>query len=592
MSRPIRAGLLALLLLVSLQVGALIPSPALADVGPADDRLLATPTSWWTYTGVTPSEVTSYLAVNNARLTDIQATSSSPKLTVTMVANSGDYASASWWYYGLTETQVNNKLAANSARPLSMSAYSTSNGVRYAVVMVSNTGTSQHASWWYQGSAKLINNKVSANGARLTDLSPYPGGGYVAIMVGNSGADTQSWWWYHGLTASQVTDDLAAHSARMIDLSRNHDGSFNVVMYGDTSTRWYWFYNLSPSAAVDKANQLGERILDTTSYSVNGKRRVAVVMTENLNALSQRLLGVMAPAVDSGSYGFYLKEVGGQTLAGLQQERRFEPAETLALLYHAKSIHEESIGNTTDAHVVTYHYSNLADPNDGSICPDDSATTTTTNLKNANLLMMQNSDHRMARAILEKYTKKLVARYGKSLGLTSTVINRNIGCSSTGSPNRSTLSDLGTSLESFQDGTVTSNLTWQAQFRSRMLNESNYAPEFQASICPVVNEEAAALGKSASVASEFCNAMTWIDAAGSYRYQSTFPKNVSLSEISLTGVPYKTAGTITPQYLVFGDDVDGATLNSKSESDALQSARTDLYQEALRDDIRSALETW
>jgi len=431
------------------------PIAANAAVGPADDRLLSAPASWSTYTSLTPAQVTAYLSANDARLTDIQVTSSAPTFTVTMVRNAGAYQASWWWYYGLTESQVSSQLAANSARPVSLSAYSTTTGVRYAVVMVSNTGSNQESSWWYHGSASFLSNKLSANSARLTQLSPYPGGGYAAIMVGNTGTNARNWWWYHDVTGSAVNSALTTHSARLVDLSRNGDGTFNVVMYRDTSTRWYWYYNLSPAAAVAKANQLGERIIDATSYSVGGKQRVAVVMTENLNPLSRRLFAVIAPHVDSGSYGFYLKQVGGKTLAGLQQTKQFEPAGSLALLYHAKSIHEESLGNATDANIVTYHYRNLADPNDGSICPDDTNTTTTTNLKNANTKMMQNTDYRMARSILEKYGKTATLNYATSLGLSSTAINRNIGCPSSGTANRSTLQDLGKVYEAFQQGTVT-----------------------------------------------------------------------------------------------------------------------------------------
>jgi hypothetical protein len=50
-----------------------------------------------------------------------------------------------------------------------------------------------------------------------------------------------------------------------------------------------------------------------------------------------------------------------------------------------------------------------------------------------------------------------------------------------------------------------------------MLNQSNYAG-FKKAICPVVNQEAAKLGKSSSVAIAFCNAMTWIARGGSYGY--------------------------------------------------------------------------
>jgi hypothetical protein len=592
MPRRLRVGLLAFLFLLPVLTVALGMSAAHAGVGPADDRLLSSPASWSTYAGLTPAQVTGQLSANSARLTDIQVTSAAPTFTVTMLRNTGAYQTPSWWwYYGLTETQVNDRLSTNNARAVSLSAYSTTSGVRYAVVMVANTGSDQQSWWWYHGSASLISNKISANSARLTQLSPYPGGGYVAIMVSNTGTDARSWWWYHGLTGSAVTDALSTHSARLIDLSRNGDGTFNVVMYRDTSTRWFWYYNLSPAAALAKANQLGERIIDATSYSAGGKQRVAVVMTENLNALSQRLFTAISPHVDSGSYGFYLKQVGGKTLGGLQQTLRFEPAGSLALLYHAKSIHEESLGVTTDATLVTYHYSNLSDPTDGSICPDDSATTTVTNLKNADTQMMQNSDYRMARGILEKYSKTATLKYATSLGMTSTQINRNIGCPASGTPNRSTLVDLGKVYEAFQQGTVTSNATWTAQFQSRMLNDLNYSG-FETSICPVVSQEATALGKSADVATSFCNAMTWLGTRGNYQYSSAYPSKVSLSDVSLTGVPFKSAGTVTPRYYVFGDDVDGTTVNSQSESDGISAARTKLYQEALRGQIRAALKTW
>ena len=50
----------------------------------------------------------------------------------------------------------------------------------------------------------------------------------------------------------------------------------------------------------------------------------------------------------------------------------------MKVLYHAKSIHEESLGNTFDSTSITYHFNNLADPKDGNICPDNFGSTTTT----------------------------------------------------------------------------------------------------------------------------------------------------------------------------------------------------------------------
>ena len=589
MKRRTKAAILAVAAVLQMTVVALIGSaPANAAVGPADDRQLSTPTSWATYNGATAAQVNSYLSANSARLTDIQVESSTPTFTVTMVKNSGSYSSGWWWYYDQTEAQVNSHLSTNHARPISISAYSTSSGVRYAVVMVSNSGANAKPWAWYHGTASFISGRLTANHARLIDFSPFPGGGYTAIMVDNTGTNATGWWWYYGVTSTAVNNALSTNHARLIDISRNSGGTFNVVMYA-SRTRAYWYFGYSPATMLEKANQLNERIISAYSYVSSGTKYQVAAMVENSNAASQALRNIIAPKVDSGAYGFYLKQVGGSTLASLQSQKQYEPASALKVLYHAKSIHEEALGNTTDTTSITYHYHNLADPNDGDICPDSYATTTTTNLKNADTLMMQNSDNRMTRGILEKYTKASMLSYATSLGLTSTQINHNIGC---GTPhNKTTLADLGKVYEAFQNGTVTSNSTWQAQFKSRMLNQSNYSG-FQTSICPIVNQEASALGKSQATATSFCNAMTWIAKGGSYQYADNFPYTVSWDGLSMTGVPYKSGGVSAPKFFIFGEFVDGTSIGSQSEADSVNNARSKLYQEALRPYIHAALATW
>ena len=590
MRRAITAACVAAVAVLQLTVAVLMGAgSAHASVGPADDRQLSTPTGWATYNGVTATQVNSYSSSNSARLTDIQVESSTPTFTVTMVKNSGSYASAWWWYYGKTEAQVNSLLSANHARPISMSAYSTSSGVRYAVVMVSNSGANAKAWGWWHGTASFISGKLATNHMRLIDFGAFPGGGYTAIMVDNTGSNATGWWWYYGISASSVTNDLTTNRARLIDVDRNGNGTYNVVMYS-SRTRAYWYHGYSPAKMLAKANQLGQRIIAVTSYTVSGVKLQAVAMTENLNSSSQKLRSIIAPKVDSGAYGFYLKRVGGSTIASLQSTKQYEPASALKVLYHAKSIHEEALGNTTDATLITYHYHTLADPKDGDICPDDYATTTTTNLKNADTLMMQNSDNRMTRGILEKYTKVAMLNYATSLGLTSTEIHHNIGCATP--HNKTTLVDLGKVYEAFQNGTVTSNSTWRSQFTSRMLNQNNYEPNYHNSICPIVSQEATALGKSAATATSFCNAMTWIAKGGSYQYADNYPYTVSWDGLSLTGLPYKSSGVTSPRFFVFGEFVDGTSISSQTEADSVNAARNKLYQEALRPYIHAALATW
>ena len=127
-------------------------------------------------------------------------------------------------------------------------------------------------------------------------------------------------------------------------------------------------------------------------------------------------------------------------------------------------------------------------------------------------------------------------------------------------------------------------------FRS-MLNQSNYSP-FKTSICPIVNQEATNLGKSAATATNFCNALTWISKGGSYQYGGSLPYSVSWDNLALTGVPYKTSGVTTPKFFIFGEYIDGTTINSTSEANTINAARANEYLEAMRPYIHAALTTW
>jgi Beta-lactamase enzyme family len=599
MSGKLKALLLAVVAAVQLSmvvaIGVGPANAANAAVGPADDRQMIAPTAWWTYTGVTAAQVSSLLSSNNARLTEIEVDDPTvPTFTVVMVQNSGAYASGSWWYYGQTAAQVSSLLSANNARLVSAQAYNTGSGVRFAVVMVPNTGANAKAAWWYYGaSAALISRYLLVNQARLISLSPYPGGGYLALMVDNTGSNATGWWWYYGVTESTINSDLSANHARLVDLSRNSDGMFNAVMYADPGTRWYWTPNEDLSTAVPQALQLGERIIDVIRYG----NSYALVETRNTNALSEKLWNIIAPTIPGGAYGFYFKRVNGPTLAWLQSGMQYEPASALKVLYHAYSIHEESLGNSHDSDVITYNY-NPADPTNPGICPDGYGSTSTTNLKNADQQMMWQSDNRATKGIFDKYGggtfaggKAVMESYAATLGLTSTQINHDIGCPTSATHNKTTLSDLAKVYEAFQTGKITTNSGWISEFESRMLNQSNY-PGFQNLICPIVNQEAASLGKSPAVATSFCNAMTWIAKGGSYQYSGSLPYQVSWDGVSMTGVPYKVNGTITPKYFIFGEFVDGTTISSASQANNINAARSKEYQEAMRPFIHAALATW
>jgi len=152
-------------------------SPAIVKPeGIEDDFDNNTPTAWWIYTGQIPAQVTSILSSDKARIIDLQVDSVSPfLLTVTLVENTGAYAKEWWWYYGLPQAQVTSYLTANNGRLISLKAYDIGGGqVRYAVVMIHNTGADAKAWWWYYGeSTSGITSALSTHNARLIAVDAY-----------------------------------------------------------------------------------------------------------------------------------------------------------------------------------------------------------------------------------------------------------------------------------------------------------------------------------------------------------------------------------------------------------------------------------
>ena len=585
--------LAAVALVAQLAVGFAATTHAGASVGPADDRQQTWPTGWWTYTGVTASTLSTLVTKDGARITSLQVDNPSvPTFTAVLVQNTGPYASGWWWYFGQTVAQVSALLTANSARLISASPYATPGGVRLAVVMVPNSGGNQKAWWWFVGTTSFLSTQLSTNHARMIEVDPWPGSSstYLGIMVDNTGTNATGWWWYVHASVPTVSSLLSSNHARLVDLSRNGDGTFNVVMYSNTGVRWYWYVGSSPSAAVRRAGQQGERIIDAASYVVGGVKRFAVIEAQNTNVLSEAIWRIIGPTIPDGAYGFYLKQVGGPVLAGVDQSSQYEPASALKVLYHAVVIHKESLGLAHDGDTIVYHY-NTADPTNPGICPDNFATTALTSLINADQQMMWQSDNRMTRGIVEKFGKTTMLQYGHALGLTSTVIRHNIGCPTATTHNLTTLVDLGKVYEAFANGTITTNAYWRAQFASRMLNQSNY-PGFKNGTCPVVSQEAAKLGRTPATASAFCNDLTWIAKGGSYQYAGSFPYTVSWDGVSLTGVPFYTTGVVTMQYYIFGEYVDGTTITSKAQANSINQARGLEYQAAMRQIFDEALRTW
>jgi hypothetical protein len=570
------------------------PLPASAGVGPGEDRELVSPTSWWAYNNVTEAQVNSLVSANNARLTDVKVTytAGTPKFTVAMVKNTGAYATSWTWHWGQTPTGLATYASDHNQRPSSVQCYVVSGVTRCASVMIANTGGNAESWKFYYGSIDFIKSKITSS-YRLVSFGRILGTDqWSAVLGSNTGTDNIGWRYYYGKTVADLNNIALTNHLRIVDLDRNLSGTYNAIMYSNRAgTPWYTYYGSSLSTLVAKAQQLGQRIFDVTPYPSGSSTLYAVVMVNDLDALSTKLAGVLGPKVPNGHYGFLLKQVGGSQQAGLQTSVAFEPASALKVLYHYTAIASEQAGGTHDADPVAYTY-NSADSTNGDICPDDYSSVGAKTLKDADTLMMQQSDNRMTKGILLKYGKAAMLNEATHLNMTHTAINHNIGCPTAATHNSTSLGDLSALYSAYQSKTDITNATWWTNFRTRMLNDANYSG-FKTNFCSLVSTEATKLGKSSATATAFCNKVTWIAKGGSYQYGGdNVTSPISWANGSLITIPYKVSGTVTPRAYFYGDYFDQVQFTTASAKSALSTARTTAFNTAMRPYVDAALGTW
>ena len=264
-------SLLAVLVFTAL---ASIPAFAHAE-NPTDDFNNSTPTAWWILSNVSESQVSQAVDKDDARIVDIQVNSWSPDyfFTVTLVKNTGAYAKSWWWYYGQTADQVNSLLAENNARPISIKAYDIGGGaIRFAVVMIANTGADRESWWWYFGETNTeLNTLLTQNNAQPITADSFDDNGqtrFTMIMIGDKGPGSVGWSWWENVSPSFINGKISAEKARPIYISPNGAGTFNAVLQSCSSgcPNWQWWYGYDVYAAAQKAQDYGARIQSAEGY--------------------------------------------------------------------------------------------------------------------------------------------------------------------------------------------------------------------------------------------------------------------------------------------------------------------------------------
>jgi hypothetical protein len=559
--------------------------PALAhSENSSDDFDNSTPTAWWIYYGQTPAQVAGLLTQYKARLIDIQVGSVSPLLfTVTMVANTGAYAKASWWYYGVTASALSGYITANKARLISLKAYDIGGGnIRFAAVMIANSGADARAWWWYYGQTPAdIKDKLSANSpARLIAVDTYTSGSetrYTDIMIANKGSEDSAWTWWYNVAPETIANNVQQNYRVIYFVPGAASGKFNAVLESCANgcSDWWWYYGQQGSAMLDKALQNGARMVNLASYACGSTTCFPGAMINNSNAITTRVGNLIRAGGISGTEGLYLAQVNGPgtngVLANLEDDAVFEPASTikaLANLYAMHKVQQRAIKLTTP---IT-HYTNGPES-----CPDPPTVSGTEPLGTAIREMMWHSDNARTREITDHFGDTNIDNYALSIGMKNSGFHEIVGCVGA-TPDMLTLDDAGTLysgvanqdfLTAKNRGIFYSNMAGRAQYESEGYD---WTAVWDNDIPNIINQVAPA-GTTAAQKQAYMNAMNVAYKAGNYVLCSTSACSGTVpvtEDISIAGwfqIPFCTAsGTAYAEYvwgiMFSGEPYDSYDLNN------------------------------
>jgi Beta-lactamase enzyme family/Polyglycine hydrolase-like, structural repeat len=598
---------------VTAAVGCLAGSAGATDAYPTtNDQSTTISTGRWFYYGVSPSQVSSYLSANGARLTQIRVVNpSTPTFAVTMVRNTGAYASGWYWWYGVTPSQLASYLSSTHSRLISLEPYQTGGGLRFAAVSVPNSGSAARAWWWYYGvSASQINSYATANNARPVSIRPYMSGGtrvFAVVMVRNTGQDFKGWQWWAGASISTISSDLTANTERVISFAKDPAGGFDAIAVKSEGEAWYWYYGLTGSAVVSNLVSHGTRAIDVSPYISSGSLRFTSVELDDsnppqspINAESTRVRNYAQTHGWSGGWhgGYFLNAASSTPSMAYNSNFRFEPASAIKVLYLLYTLKHLTPAQLSGP--ITYYYPSAV-TNPGA-CPNPAwegpGYAHTTTIQNALNKMMRNSDNIMTRAFAKKWGLANVQAMASGLGMSSTHLRQAyIGCGFRGGVrNELTLRDVDLLYRQVQNSVALSGAN-RATFFSTLLGGSPSTDSWGI----VVNQEAAALGKS-SIASQFKAAMDVRYKGGSYGFCMTKSStcNPYKTDLTLAGrvvIPFKSSGRIAPRAYLFGDYVNDLVIpcaigSGCAAETAAGNALWNTAAEEARPAIHAALTTW
>ena len=541
-----------------------------------EDQDNSTPTAWQWFYNQTTTQL-SDVAATGYRIVDLEVESGSPlRFTAAFVQNSGSYAKGWWWYVGQTLSQVNTLVSQNNARLIDIEAYEVGGAIRYAVVMVPNTGADAKA-WWFYSTQDLndIANATSTNNARVVDLEEDVLLGqtwYSAIMISNTGADAKPWYWWIGASISFLSNEIATKNLRLVDLERRSNGTYDAVLVQNSENmNWWWYVGSTEAELNAQVAQTGSRIQSILRVDSGGTPYFYAILHNNSNDLTTTVGNILRNSTD-GVSGLYLREVNGSVRANLQEHFAFEPASTIKTLMHAHALHEVSLGNADLAEMLTVF---TGSPNS---CPQYTAPISSV-MSNVLFEMMWNSDNNHTMAIRDRFGDSNFNATAAGLGMTDTQILHTLGC---GGPPANSLSlvDGGLLHEAIANGYLGG---LRQTFYDLMRNDVSAYGGNRLGV--IIDEEGAAAGLPALMIADFKSKMEAAYKGGSYGYGN--PLDYYYSVLTWTKIPFISGGVLAPK-----EFVSGIFIHDNSTGTGLGATMDTAAAELLREEIRAALESW
>jgi len=192
------------------------------------------------------------------------------------------------WHFwvGQSKAKIDQLAKRSNERVVDVNVDSAS-PLRFSAVLVRNSGPYARTGSWSYGSEADVTNTINAKKARLTDLEPYTYLGqrrFAYVWVKNNGDAGKGWHWNYDLSVKGVVKEINKYKVRLVDLStyvvngKRRYAYIGIANKGVDARAWWWYVNVTPKFVQQQAQAHGARLIDVERPSAG---RMTVIMQRN-----------------------------------------------------------------------------------------------------------------------------------------------------------------------------------------------------------------------------------------------------------------------------------------------------------------------